>query len=96
MIVINGKEINTYADYSKLTGEDMLAFMKTKPAEDLKEFKAFLATPKTVTAEDGTVTEHRPSFFEIRNWILDKYAPGIREKKPREVEETLIDKFMNL
>lgn len=96
MIVINGKEVSSYADYSKLTGEDMLAFMKTKPAADIAEFKAFIAAPKKVTAEDGTVTEHKTSFFEIRNWILDKYAPGLRDRKPTTVEETLVDKFMNL
>ena len=33
---------------------------------------------------------------DIRNWILDKYAPGIRERKPRDVEQPLVEKLMNL
>lgn len=97
MIVINGKEINEYRDYAKLTGEDLIAFMKNQPAEDVAAFKAFAAAPKVSVLEDGTEVERKTSFFELRNWVLDKYAPGIRTPQSRKnPTKTLLDEIADL
>ena len=97
MLIINGKEINDYKDYALLKGEDILAFMKEQSDADLEAFKQFCSETKTVTYEDGTTKERPANFFEIRNWVLDRYAPGIREtKKTKAVGSTFIDQIMEL
>ena len=83
MLIINGKEIKGYEDYSKLNSNDILIFMKDQSVEDIQEFKNFAKTVKTVTYKDGSKKEFPMSFFELRNWVLDKYAPGIRTPKKR-------------
>jgi len=97
MIVINGKEINEYKDYAKLTGEDLVAFMKNQSASDVAEFKAFAAAPKVNVLEDGTEVERKTSFFELRNWVLDKYAPGIRTPQAKKNPvKSLLDEIADL
>ena len=95
MIVINGKEINGYEDYQQLKGPDILAFMKEQSPADIAEFKAFAAEPKYTEYDDGTKVERKANFFELRNWVLDKYAPGIRAPKPN-ATKSLIDEIMDL
>ena len=89
------KEITCYNDYANLTGIDLVNFMKEQSREDIEEFKAFCAAPKTTKYEDGTVSEHKTSFFEMRNWILDKYYPGIRTPKKKS-STSLLDMIMEL
>ena len=97
MIVINGKEINSYDDYQQLNGGDIVAFMKTQSAEDIVEFKQYCSTPKVTKYRDGTTKERETNFFEIRNWVLDRYAPGIRTpKKAKTMGSRLIDQIMEL
>ena len=96
-MIINNKEINNYDDYQQLNGNDIIAFMKDKPAEDIMEFKTFCSTPKITSYADGSKKERKASFFEIRNWVLDKYSPGIRTPKNiKRVGNSLIDKIMEL
>ena len=97
MLVINGKEINDYNDYSQLKGPDLIAFMKTQSPADIQEFKDFAATPKYTKYDDGSTVERKTSFFELRNWVLDKYAPGIRAPQTKKANyKTLIDEIMEL
>jgi hypothetical protein len=97
MIVINGKEVNGYDDYQQLNGEDIVAFMKTQSAEDIVAFKQFCSEPKVTKYADGTTKNREASFFEIRNWVLDKYAPGIRTpKRSKVIGSKLIDQIMDL
>lgn len=89
--------LKTYKDYSKLTGTDIVEFMREKPAADIASFKAFCATKVMTKKEDGTVIERDPSFFEIRNWVLDKYYPGLTEpQKSKTATHKLIDDIMAL
>lgn len=97
MLLINGKEITGYDSYSTLTGEDIIAFMRTKPSEEIQEFKKFAQTSKETKYKDGTVKERLPNFFELRNWVLERYEPGITNptsKKP--ISKSLISKIMEL
>lgn len=97
MIEINGKQIAEYDDYQQLNGEDILTFMKLQSAEDILEFKKFCGTPKVTKYKDGTSKEREVTFFEIRNWVLDKYAPGIRTPKSTKKAGTkLLDLIMEL
>ena len=97
MININGKEINNYDDYQQLNGNDIVAFMKTQSAEDIVEFKQFCSTPKITKYKDGTGNEREASFFASRNWVLDRYPPGIRTPKRKTVAcSSLIDRIMEL
>lgn len=95
MLFINGKEIGGYDSYSKLNSEDILAFMKTKSPEDIAEFKAFAQTRKTYKNDAGVDCDRAPNFFELRNWVLEKYEPGITARKPSD-KITLIDRIMAL
>ena len=97
MIIINGKEINGYDDYSQLNGSDILSFMKDQSPADIQEFKNFASTPKYTAYNDGSMIERKTSFFELRNWVLDKYAPGIRAPQTKKANyKTLIDEIMEL
>jgi hypothetical protein len=71
--------------------------MRSKPREEIDSFKSF-CTSKVVTRKtDGTSSEHNPSFFEIRNWVLDKYYPGLTTpKKSKTVGHKLIDDILSL
>ena len=89
------KEITCYNDYANLTGIDLVNFMKEQSREDIEEFKAFCATPKITHYKDGTTAEHKTSFFEMRNWILDKYYPGVRVPKKKSTS-SLFDMIMEL
>lgn len=90
------KEIACYEDYANLNGADIVEMMRTKPREDIEEFKAFCAAPKTTRYDDGTVKERETSFFEIRNWFLDKYYPGVRTQKKKSVTPKLLDVIANM
>ena len=97
MLNINGKEVTDYDSYSKLNGEDIIAFMQTKPASDIQEFKTFAQSRMITKYNDGSLKERQPSFFELRNWVLEKYAPGITApQSKRTVGKSLIDKIMEL
>ena len=69
--------------------------MKTKPRADIDEFKAFCAAPKTTVRKDGTVVERATNFFEMRNWVLDKYYPGLTARREKDTHR-LIDDVMAL
>lgn len=86
MLNINGKEIIGYSDYSKLTSDDIITFMKTRPSSEIQEFKDF-------AMREGEPKSTRPNFFEIRNWVLEKYEPGITARKSR---QSMFDKIMDL
>ena len=95
--MIDFDSLKTYEDYAKLTTTDILEFMKTKPAEDIQELKQFCAEKKITRKEDGTEKERAASFFEIRNWVLDKYYPELRiPKKVKNLKTTFIDAVMAL
>lgn len=95
--MINFDSLKTYEDYSKITTADILEFMKTKPAKDVEELKEFCSQKIVTQTEDGTEKERVPSFFEIRNWVLDKYYPGLRAPKDvKNPKTTLIDAIMEL
>ena len=79
------KEIANYEQYSKLNGADILEIMRDKPRAEIEEFQLFCSTPKE--------THEKPGFFEIRNWVLDKYYPGVRNPAPK---GNLIDEIMKL
>lgn len=79
--MVNFDALKDYKDYSKLTGEDVMEFMKGKPRADIDAFKAFCGTKVAVENEDGTATERDHNFFEIRNWVLNKYYPGLTDSK---------------
>jgi hypothetical protein len=96
-IMINFDSLKTYADYKAITGPDLVEFMSTKSRAEIDEFKTFCATPKTMTKEDGTTTTRQPNFFEMRNWVLDKYYPGLTESQKAKSEgHKLIDEIMAL
>lgn len=95
--MIDFDSLKTYDDYSKITTSDLLEFMKTKPAEDILELKQFCSEKKITKKDDGTEKERVPSFFEIRNWVLDKYYPGLRTPKgAKTLKTTFIDAIMEL
>lgn len=95
--MINFDELKTYNDYAKLKGPDIIQFMKTKPREDIEEFKKYCAEPKYTVKIDGTKTERKTNFFEIRNWVLDKYYPGLRDSKTAKTKtHQLLDEIMEL
>lgn len=96
MITINNKQITGFDDYQQLNGEDILAFMKGQSAEDIMEFKQYCSEPKITKYEDGTEKSRETSFFEIRNWVLDRYAPGIRVSKRKVAGSKLLDQIMSL
>ena len=93
--MINFDNLKVYNDYKEINGEDILEFMKTKPRADIDEFKAFCAAPKTTTRKDGTVVERATNFFEMRNWVLDKYYPGLTARREKDTHR-LIDDVMAL
>lgn len=95
MLFINGKEVGGYDSYSKLTGEDIIAFMKTQSIEDIAEFKAFAKTRKSYKNDAGVDCDRAVNFFELRNWVLEKYEPGITAPKKPE-RKSLIDQIMEL
>jgi len=95
--MVNFDGLKTYNDYKALKGEDIIEFMKTKPREDIEEFKKFCAAPKTTVKADGTTIERVTNFFEMRNWVLDKYYPGLTEpQKNKTVGHKLLDDIMAL
>lgn len=95
--MINFDELKCYADYKMLKGEDIIEFMKTKPREDIIEFQNFCKTPKETKKEDGTIISRDTNFFEMRNWVLDKYYPGLTTpQKVKTVGHKLIDDIMAL
>ena len=95
--MINFDELKTYADYKMIKGPDIIEFMKTKPREDIVEFQTFCSTPKVTKKEDGTSFERPVNFFEIRNWVLDKYYPGLTDpQQNRTIGHKLIDDIMAL
>ena len=97
MIIINGKEINEYKDYRQLNGNDILTFMKNQSVEDIAEFKTFAQTKKVIKYTDGSELTRGPNFFELRNWVLEKYAPGITEPRCKKVvRKKFIDAILDL
>ena len=46
--MVNFDALKDYKDYSKLTGEDVMEFMKGKPRADIDAFKAFCGTKVAV------------------------------------------------
>ncbi len=95
--MVDFNSLKDYKDYSKLTGEDVMNFMRSKPREDIEAFKAFCSTKVVVENEDGTTTERDHNFFEIRNWVLNKYYPGLTDsKKVKNGTHKLIDDIMAL
>jgi hypothetical protein len=95
--MIDFDALKSYEDYSKIKMEDILEFMKTKPAADREELKEFCAPIRVFVAEDGTEKERAVSFFEVRNWVLDKYYPGLRaSKKPAREKGGFINDIMSL
>lgn len=95
--MINFDELKTYSDYKAIKGTDIIEFMKTKPREDIEEFKAFCRTKKTTTKTDGSSYEREPNFFEMRNWVLDKYYPGLTTPKTlKTVGHKLINDILSL
>lgn len=95
MINFNGKEVTGYNDYVTLNGQDLLDFMKNQSIEDIAAFKEFAQTPKYTKSEDGHIIERSPNFFELRNWVLEHFEPGITAKKVK-TEKTLIERIMEL
>ena len=94
--MINFDELNSYSDYSKISGPDIIEFMKTKPREEIETFKTYCSSTITARKEDGTTFEHKPSFFEIRNWVLNKYYPGLTTRKNRTIPHKFYDDIMAL
>lgn len=78
--MIDFDNLKSYKDYSKLTGNDILEFMQEQTRNDIEEFKEF-CKPHIETDENGITHEYQPRFFEIRNWVLDKYYPGLTTPK---------------
>jgi hypothetical protein len=95
-MIISDETMTCYENYSKITGKDLITFMKTKNRHEIDEFKQFCNTPKITRYKDGTTTEHKTTFFEMRNWVLDKYYPGLRDQKKTSVTKTLFDEIMEL
>lgn len=97
MLTINGKEITCYKDYAALTGNDLISFMKTQSAEDIEAFKVFASTPQITHYKDGETKERKPNFFELRNWVLERYEPGITAAvAKKKATKTLIDQILEL
>lgn len=95
--MINFDELKSYKDYSKLTGPDIIEFMRSKPRDEIDNFKSFCTTKVVTHKTDGTSFEREPSFFEIRNWVLDKYYPGLTTpQKNKTVGHKLIDDILSL
>ena len=94
--MVNFDALKDYKDYSKLTGEDVMEFMKGKPRADIDAFKAFCSTKVAVENEDGTVTERDHNFFEIRNWVLNKYYPGLTARREKDAGHKFLDDIMAL
>lgn len=94
MLIVNGKSVNSVREANKLTGEDILAFMKGQSRDDIEEFKAYCATPK-YTNKDGEVKERATSHFDMTSWIVNKYAPELREVQKAKAR-TLLDEIADL
>ena len=50
-----------------------------------------------IADEDGTVLEREANFFEIRNWVLDKYYAGLTTpQRNKTLGHKLLDDIMAL
>lgn len=95
--MVNFDALRDYKDYSKLTGKDIMEFMAAKSRPEIEEFQAFCGAKVAVENEDGTVTERDHNFFEIRNWVLNRYYPGLTDsQKAKNGTHKLIDDIMAL
>lgn len=75
---MNTLNITCPADVSKLTLEQILAFMADRPRAEIDAFKAYAATD--IVGADDTV--RKPGFFEIRNWFVAVYfSDAMKNKK---------------
>ena len=69
-------------EITNITLDDILDFMKEQTPEEIEEFKKYANT-------EIENTVRKPSFFEIRNWVLRKYFPEIYEPKPKMLDKIL-------
>ena len=80
-------EIKNGHDISKLTMDQILEFMKSRPRPEIEAFQKF-AQGTTERKGNGA------NFFDIRNWFVDIYFPDARTVK--ENKPTILDKIMSL
>lgn len=81
----------TTSDVAKIKLDDIIEFMKTRPAEEITVFQAYANS----TLKDAFGNDRNPCFFEVRNWVVNKYFPDVAAavKKP---QTKMIDKIMAL
>ena len=79
-------EIKTGSDIAKISMDDIIDFMRTRPHSEIVEFQN---TAQALIEQYGNGT----SFFHIRNWFVDTYFP---DAKVKAVKPTMLDKIMAL
>lgn len=84
-----------YVDVSNISLEDILEYMRTKSEEEINSFKVFASTEVEDVDKEGIPYTRKPCFFEIRNWVVNKYFPNCFKKNTIE-KSTMYDKIMQL
>lgn len=83
----------TQKEISKISLDEILNFMAEKSEAEKAEFKAFATSEINDVDKDGNAYTRKPCFFEIRNWVVDKYFPDCVKKAEK---VTMYDKISSL
>lgn len=86
---------SNYTEVANISLSDILNFMSTKSEEEKNAFKVFASTEIEDVDKEGLPYTRKPCFFEIRNWVINKYFPHCFKKNSVE-KETMYDKIMKL
>ena len=84
-----------YVEVSNIGLDDILDFMKEKTEEEKDAFKVFSMTEIEDIDKEGVPYSRKPCFFEIRNWVVNKYFPSCFKKNTVE-KENMYDKIMKI
>lgn len=83
----------TQKEISKIGLDDILDFMAGRPEGEKLAFKTFATSEINDVDKDGNPYTRKPCFFEIRNWVVDRYFPDCAKKQ---VKVTMYDKISSL
>lgn len=84
-----------YVEVSNISLNDILEFMGEKSEEEKNSFKVFASTEIDDVDKEGMPYTRKPCFFEIRNWVVNKYFPACFKKNTSE-KDNMYAKIMKL
>ena len=84
-----------HVEVSNISLNDILEFMREKSEEEKNSFKVFASTEIEDVDKEGMPYTRKPCFFEIRNWVVNKYFPTCFKKNTSE-KDNMYDKIMKL